>query len=294
MKKYFKYPIAFVIAASLAVWFLPFVTDSDRSWNLLQFMKIGFGFYEAAGETALIYGRIREFCSVFAVGIAAFGGVVLSEVLLTVLLPGIGAYIFSLLASIVNCVAVVVFLWLSDVAFTDMERNLAEIEVYVSMSIDYQTVFIFLAIHLVILLLSAIGICLCRLSVSEDVEKINPMLSENIFEDNSADIVSSDTTNIPLRYKFVEKRYPHILYHQECLEKIYFATDEVGVAVTDAVQTDSVAELWYMNEIYYVKPYRKAVVFLKSGQPLGKGRIYSLPQGREIYIENKQNRFILM
>ena len=44
---------------------------------------------------------------------------------------------------------------------------------------------------------------------------------------------------------------------------------------------------------YMLKPLKKTRVYLKSGQPLGKERIYSLPGGTEVYIRDLENLFIL-
>lgn len=44
---------------------------------------------------------------------------------------------------------------------------------------------------------------------------------------------------------------------------------------------------------YHVKPFMKNCIFLKSGQPLGKDRVYCIPRGTVIFIENENNSFQL-
>ena len=44
---------------------------------------------------------------------------------------------------------------------------------------------------------------------------------------------------------------------------------------------------------YYLRPRRAKGVFLKSGQPLGKGRVYCLPRGTVITIRDSHNEFEL-
>ena len=44
---------------------------------------------------------------------------------------------------------------------------------------------------------------------------------------------------------------------------------------------------------YRIRPRKTRSVFLRSGQPLGKARTYSLPRGTEIMIGDSVNRFIL-
>lgn len=54
-------------------------------------------------------------------------------------------------------------------------------------------------------------------------------------------------------------------------------------------------EFGILNSVkkYAVQPAKTSTVYLKSGQPLGKNRIYYLPRGMEIWIASRKNSFLL-
>lgn len=64
---------------------------------------------------------------------------------------------------------------------------------------------------------------------------------------------------------------------------------------TDQWKEGASAGIWYVAqyEEYAVQPAKKKTVHLRSGQPLGKDRIYYLPRGMEIWIGSEKNRFLL-
>ena len=63
----------------------------------------------------------------------------------------------------------------------------------------------------------------------------------------------------------------------------------------DQMPEGAEAGIWYIaqHEEYAIQPAKTRTVYLKSGQPLGKDRIYYLPRGMEIWIESQKNRFLL-
>lgn len=75
-----------------------------------------------------------------------------------------------------------------------------------------------------------------------------------------------------------------VFFHMEG-DQIYVDQRKAGAA----------AEIWYVAqyEEYAVQPARRQTVYLRSGQPLGKDRIYYLPRGMEIWIGSAKNRFLL-
>lgn len=58
---------------------------------------------------------------------------------------------------------------------------------------------------------------------------------------------------------------------------------------------DSLCSVFYdcASEQYCIEPKKDKLVYLKSGQPLGKGKQYHLPRGLIFYISNQENMFKL-
>lgn len=78
-------------------------------------------------------------------------------------------------------------------------------------------------------------------------------------------------------------------------QRVFFVAGEGTVSLLEIAQEPSVAAVYYIEEYkeYCVEVHEAKSFFLKSGQPLGKGRTYYLPRGTEIYIITKENLFKL-
>ncbi len=76
---------------------------------------------------------------------------------------------------------------------------------------------------------------------------------------------------------------------------VYCCKEDRQMVVVPGRTGDLAAEIYYVTAYgeYCVKPHRRMTVFLESGQPLGEGREYYLPRGMRIYLENRDNSFVL-
>ncbi|MFQ6794184.1 hypothetical protein [Thomasclavelia sp.] len=75
---------------------------------------------------------------------------------------------------------------------------------------------------------------------------------------------------------------------------VYFKNENSDILVEDMESETALACLYYIPEYqeYCIEPYQMNTVYLKSGQPLGK-RVYYLPRGMAIYINEKEHLFKL-
>lgn len=306
MKKYLKYVIAVIMAGSCGIWFLPMIAIGGQQLSLLEFMKVSFGFYTSTGDTELIYGCIREQFHVFARGIAVFGGVILLEVFLTVALPGMSSYVTSLVGSILNWGAIAASLWISDRSFTEVENALETVSIDTPVDVSFQVLIAFLAVYGIVFIFSLLGIVLCK---SSKPKSLDTDFAEEMDYAGEADLTeepgTGEETNVDTDLATVTDIWTdampavgnqdQVIYPAECLEKIYFVLNGTGVAVVKDGAKDSAAILGYEVERgeYQIRPLKSMCVFLKSGQPLGKGRDYNLPRETKLYIQEKGNMFTL-
>lgn len=281
------------------MWCLPVIMIGEKQLSVLEFMKVSMGFYESTGNEELIYACIREAFHGFARGIAIFGGVVLLLLFLMVVLPGMLSYVVSLVGSILNWGAIAAFLWISDSKFTAVENALEAVSIDTPINISFQVLIAFLAVYGIVFILSLLGVVLCKSSklkyLEKDFEEKMDFADADFDEKTDADTDPETVENIWTDAMPVMDDQDRVIYPAECLEKIYFELNGTGVVVVKGDAKDPAAVLEYEVESgkYHVRPLKSMCVFLKSGQPLGKGRDYSLSRETKLYIQRKENMFIL-
>lgn len=90
--------------------------------------------------------------------------------------------------------------------------------------------------------------------------------------------------------------YEGKVYQLSDKKEVFFYIKEDRAVLSPYEEDGAAAGIYYIKEYeeYCAEPFEKEVLFLESGQPLGKGRQYYLPRGTKIYIAGKQNLFTLM
>lgn len=90
-------------------------------------------------------------------------------------------------------------------------------------------------------------------------------------------------------------RYAGKAYPLEDKKEIFFFLREGEAELAPYEAEGAAAGVYYISEYgeYCAEPFERNMVFLESGQPLGKGRQYYLPRGTKIYISAKNNIFTL-
>lgn len=90
--------------------------------------------------------------------------------------------------------------------------------------------------------------------------------------------------------------YEGKVYQLSDKKEVFFYMKEDRAVLSPYEEDGAAAGIYYIREYeeYCAEPFEKGVLFLESGQPLGKGRQYYLPRGTKIYIAGKENLFTLM
>lgn len=115
---------------------------------------------------------------------------------------------------------------------------------------------------------------------------------------------NADSGGVPRGFygAIIQKRYTN----QKTDEKAFKLTPgeklTIGSSLVSCrIQMNNLKEMesciiWYeeVQGKYMVQPTERLLVFLKSGQPLGKNRCYHLMRGTEIYIKNRSYMFELV
>ncbi len=78
-------------------------------------------------------------------------------------------------------------------------------------------------------------------------------------------------------------------------KEVFFSIKEGNAVLSPYEEEGAAAGIYYIREYgeYCTEPFEKCVVYLESGQPLGKGRQYYLPRGTKIYVGSRENTFTL-
>ena len=77
--------------------------------------------------------------------------------------------------------------------------------------------------------------------------------------------------------------------------EVFFFLKEGEAVLSPYEEEGAAAGVYYIKEYgeYCAEPFEKGMLFLASGQPLGKGRQYYLPRGTKIYVSDRKNTFTL-
>lgn len=322
MKSVLKYIIAVILVGSLAAWFIPII-EIEEKMTLLELMKIGFGFYSGGGDKEILFGSIYRAFSLCSWEIAAFGSLTLLELFSVVVFRKRLPYIISFLGSLVGCVAVAAFLWMADTGISQVEEEMEILSIEISGRLCLEPVFIFLGVYALVLFFSLLGIWLCGRTDGKPDGK--PEGAETELEADYVDVYPNDIweqeafgrlTDDEVKNKgrennqwdvpaavtpakteqsefhgavlgepgmFYGKAYP-LNYEEEC----FFVADRSEISMSDENEISAIASVYYVDEYeeYCIRPLQRMCVFLESGQPLGKDRIYYLPRGMRVHVWN--------
>ena len=92
--------------------------------------------------------------------------------------------------------------------------------------------------------------------------------------------------------KGLYKKKVYILYDRV---QVYFFLKSSEAVFSEYRDEKSIAGIYYIKRYreYCLEVYQKNACFLESGQPLGQGKKYYLPRGTQIFLDNRENRFLL-
>ena len=93
--------------------------------------------------------------------------------------------------------------------------------------------------------------------------------------------------------KGLYKKKVYILYDRV---QVYFLHKSSEVVFSEYRDEKSMIGIYYIKRYreYCLEVYQNNVCFLQSGQPLGLGKRYYLPRGTQIFLDNRENSFLLV
>lgn len=187
MKRGLRYIIAVLLAGSLGIWFFPLLDMSIIELSLMDVMKTGLGFYSGSAEAELLYGSVQTYLSACAWGIAGAALLVLVEAFLTAVLDGKKGYIVSLISSILNGIAGVLLFVLLWLGIEEVRESTILFLAGDIISLSFVPLAAWLAVCVLILILSIVGMKLCsprKHDTQEEIyiEQISRLKQERIPE----------------------------------------------------------------------------------------------------------------
>lgn len=353
MKEKLKYLIAFFLAGSILIGFIPVFNTSIINLSVMDILKTGLGFYNGTAEIELIYGTIRTYLEPYAWGIVGVFAVILIEAFLTAILSRKKAYIISLLSCIINCTAIVVLVVIIRIELNEVQSALILLEAADIIQFRILPLFIWGIIYFMVLILSIVGIYMWenadkKAVNSEEIylDQIRMLEKENHIPMNTGErnaasdrLLSQRVENaIPPVCSLQQTDAPEMDYCPEqkeekgetdiskklifngtigrdftgaivgesgiykgkvyCLidtKEIFFCIADDKIVLSPYEEENNLAGIFFVSAYneYCIEPNERRFVFLKSGQPLGKGRRYFLPRGTEVYLKDKNNQFTL-
>lgn len=302
MKKRLRYIIALFMLGSMGIVFLPLVSLGDLRLSVANVVRMGFtkdgdlGFLQEVMEMAKSY--IRNYSYMILVWLI----LIFAAAVLTALLPTGAAYIVSIIGQIaVNVIAIIFYVQIKD-RITSVENALESVKGFFNfgglpgvdgigeIEVHILPVLFWIGIYLVTLSLAVWGALMKE-------EMGNPIQNPGMPEAVEPRTMEKETVCLDFHGAITGEKgiYAAKTFLMEDRVPVYCCKEDRQMVVVPGRTGDLAAEIYYVTAYgeYCVKPHRRMTVFLESGQPLGEGREYYLPRGMRIYLENRDNSFVL-
>lgn len=360
-KNVLKYVIAAMMLGSFGIAAMTLISMGDRNLSVFDIIQMGFTGTNDAGNFAekMVLYSVKD----YACPLAGLLVMIVFAAILTAALPDRHAYLVSLAEQVsvhiyvaalcmqVKCQSSVFEGIIEDTPIRDiMDSKVVEgilgnkmvkgligsamenlgisgLQELGEIEIRMLPIFAWVALYIVILLLTVLGLCLGKAQIVPAGQRDDR--TENVPSGEMARRESGRESEAPKAavaqqgYQAVPAAtgsladsdfdsdfgggiigengiYASKVYLMKDREPVYFCQEDrmlllrKDVPEGPAAET-SLAEICYVAEYreYRVKPMRRQAVFLKSGQPLGAGREYYLPRGMKVYIEDRNQTFTL-
>lgn len=309
MKGKLKYLISGLMLLEVSVFFIPVINIENVKITLVDILKIGFGNSSQTGFLNEIENSVRGFMKPYIYIAMLLCVLIFIGALLTCIQRGRNAYVFAFISQIlISGLGYVVYNKITEK--TQSLKELAQI-IGITGGIEFN---IFPMVVWVILQILIAGMAVCGFIFGRKPSRST--ISNGYIEEvlpNSRDInIPSVPVHVTSRSieneKFDEEdvNFTGVLigntviykgkgYPLEELKRVYFVKEDEQVILKKEAVRDLLVSIYYIPQYkeYCIRPSERKIVYLASGQPLGGNREYYLPRGTEIYIQQKENSFIL-
>lgn len=297
MKKGLRFIIALLTLGSLGICFLPVLTLMGIEISIADVFMTGINYYDRNSLKGIMCAAAQPYVEPYTWIIAAAAGIILLEAILAAALRKKAAYGMGIIISLVNIGAFAAMYVILYNKFDEIEKLFSLTRMNGVISISYVSLYAWIAVYALIFLLSVIGLILWREPKKADreelyLEQIRRAEAERAREPKTDDAVGSFTgALVRAGGRYAGKTCP-----LADRKKFFVSLKEGEAEITSYQENGAAAGISYIEERgeYCMEPFESNMVFLESGQPLGKGRQYHLPRGTKLYISTKRNTFTLV
>lgn len=322
MKKILKFVNAGLFLISLACVFMNMVEIAIWKLSGLNFLKIGFTGRVEDEWLQYVISFAQEYVNNIAILLIVILAVTVLGALLNCFLPGKAAHVISIFMAFADLVCVI-FMYVGIVTNVDAINDVLVFLMMDSFTkVKHMTFILWMAIYAVILILSVIGVFLKdkrkapvkgdiyteqfygtqnplqqqtpakpakkekpvrQQELVQPVNPVQPVKPVQVYQDFHGAILGKSAIYNGKALPLMEKT------------KVFWVEDSGNIVTSKYEETDALAAVYFVSEYqeYFVEVMEKTMVFLASGQPLGKGRTYFLPRGTKLYIKDVENTFEL-
>lgn len=295
-----KYIIGSGFLLSLVVFFIPILDMTMFELSLFDLVKLGFGIVDSNSMLSYVVDSLQQYFMPYALAIIGLMILIVFAAIATMRFDGKKLKTYSLsFATIINLYLlfmVTAMLSSGDGGGTALDSG------YVSLC--YGTIVFWIIIYVCIFTLSIMTTRFDTVYTSNHVNKsshqnynshinqISKIEKQPIIKEKINNKIKNSFFGAIIGTGTLHNGFAYLLDDKI---KVYFNKNNKSIELCDFEDNTTVIDIYYVPEYeeYCVKVFEKKTVFLKSGQPLGKNRIYYLPRGTNIYINENEYSFCL-
>lgn len=302
MKKIYKVAlIASLLITMLTTLFLPVFSIMDHAISLADFV------YSVLQDTSnSLAGLLQNQYTDYAIGIIILCVLFVVVLCLVIKINSIIAYYAAIIWEIVQVVAFSIIYLAAKGEIVDGGLIKGFVSNFIHLNVLW--ILVATAFHIVVLGLAAAGIYNLKkeqekYAAADDIQ-MTPYFGadygkENIYpysqqkEPKEIRQIEDSFEGAIKGIKGLYKKKVYILYDRV---QVYFLHKSSEVIFSEYRDEKSMIGIYYIKRYreYCLEVYQKNACFLQSGQPLGRGKKYYLPRGTQIFLDNRENSFLLV
>ena len=297
MKKIIKYILGISYFISLGLFFVPIIEISIFKISMFDIIKFGFGMNTTINFFDSINEALQNYFFPFSIAVIGLITIIIVVAVLSIVLKEKLLGFFSICSSIVINVYLFVLVFLLLSTGNDVGDSL----IGNFIEINYIVIILWVIIYVFIM-----GMSIFQLLSQQQYQSLQSKpITKTVVQSKDDNI-----NNEKIRNNQVPKRidnnyfgviigtgivFSNMAYTLDEKREVFFENKDESIEMSEVETDKTLVSIYYIPEYeeYCIKAYQLLTIYLKSGQPLGKDRIYYLPRGTEIYILDKKYSFKL-
>ncbi len=313
-----KYVIKYVTAGAflllIVTFFVPLLKIWDFDLSVFDFIGISSDLNDMLTEYADYTEFLRQEIADYRIPCILLMILPLLEAVLVLFFSRKPGRLSAVLALVINNTLAFILYNNIQSVLSYINESLLGIIFQTSLRVEPLPVAIWTAVHLIILIIVVIDTVREYISIKkeraelEDITDVKEIIMEQFhlnrrkeespqYQEKEVELMS-EKQQAPFYGGIIGKTgsYKEKIYLLKKEEKVSLgseATDDIYII--GALEKATLCLISYdtKKEEYHVRPLEKKAVFLESTQPLGKDRVYCIPRGKSLIIDNKKNIFTL-